>query len=103
MIEIEKIIQLIERGKQLGMVSSFEIDGKVIWSSVAIQKWNGIYMVYVDEIEEDKMTVEEYLRDEIQKFDNLLEALNFVNERTRINLKELQPRKGQKIFNPEFE
>ncbi len=51
----EKLIQWIEDGKQLGKVFSFNRNGKLIWSSVGIQKWQGIYKVYVDEIEEENI------------------------------------------------
>lgn len=103
MENIKKIIQLIELGKQLGSVFSFKINGKIIWSSVAVQKNKGIYKVYVDEIEEDKMASESYLRDEIKKFNDLLEALNFIDSNTHAKSRDLKPCKGQKIFNPDFE
>ncbi|GBC63444.1 hypothetical protein DENIS_4438 [Desulfonema ishimotonii] len=103
MENMEKIIRWIEDGKQLGKVFSFEDSGKTFWSSVGIQKWRGSYKVYVDEIEEGKMVAEEYLTDEIKQFDMLSKALNFIDNNTKINAKDLRPCKGQKIFNPEFE
>lgn len=39
MVDVEKIIEWIENGKQLGKVFAFVKDGKTIWSSVEIQKW----------------------------------------------------------------
>ncbi|WP_127490271.1 hypothetical protein [Paenibacillus ehimensis] len=102
MPDTEKLIQWIEDGKQLGKVFSFNRNGKLIWSSVGIQKWQGIYKVYVDEIEEENMDAEKYLRDEIKKFSNLVEALKFIEQNTQISLSELQICKGQKIFNPNF-
>lgn len=98
----EKLMQWIEDGKQLGKVFSFNRNGKVIWSSVGIQKWQGIYKVYVDEIEEENMDAETYSRDELKKFTNLMEALTFIEQNTETNLSELQICKGQKIFNPNF-
>lgn len=103
MVDLEKIIQLIENGKQLGKVFSFTRDGHTIWSSVGIQKWEVIYKVHVDEIEEEKIDAENYLRDEIKKFNDLLDALKYINENTEINSAELQPCKGRKVFNPNFD
>lgn len=103
MSDIEKIIQWIESGKQLGKVFSFECNGKTIWSSVGIQKWNDIYKVYVDEIEEEKMSDEEYRRNEIQRFVNISDAISYIDSKTKMNLMDLRPCKGQKIFNPNFE
>lgn len=103
MVYSAKIIQLIEGEKQLGKVFSFIRDGHTIWSSVGIQKWEDVYKVYVDEIEEKSMDSENYIRDEIKKFNNLSDALKYINQNTEINSLELQPCKGQKVFNPNFE
>ncbi|MFH0897951.1 MAG: hypothetical protein V1855_00030 [bacterium] len=99
----DKIIQWINNGKQIGKIFSFKINGKIIWSSVGIQKWQNVYKVYVDEIEEKNITSENYLRNEIKKFDKLSDALNFIDKNTKINSNDLEPCKGQKIFNPKFE
>ena len=49
-------------GLQVGKVYSYSSKNTTIWSSVGIQKWNNVYKVYIDEIEEKKMEAEEYLR-----------------------------------------
>jgi len=103
MNDLEKIKNWIENEKQLGKRFSFEKNGKKFWSSVGIQKWQECYKVYVDEIDEDKMSAEDYERDEIKKFNNLSDALKFIKNNTRIEINELNPCKGQKIFNPNFE
>ncbi|MGG4143922.1 hypothetical protein ABEW34_12380 [Paenibacillus algorifonticola] len=103
MSEIKKIENWLEEGKQLGINFSFENNGKKIWSSVAIQKWNNIYKAYIDEIEEDKMDSEEYRREEIHQFENLNDAFELINKTTLVNLNDLAPCKGQKIFNPSFD
>lgn len=94
---------MIEKGKQLGKVFSFIRNDEIVWSSVGIQKWNGIYKVYVDEIYEKDMYNEDYLRDEIRRFNNLSDAINYINENTETNLSYLKPCKGQRVFNPNFE
>jgi hypothetical protein len=98
-----KIIQWIESGGQVGKVFSFYRSDKTIWSSVGIQKWQGIYKVAVDEIEEENMEAEKYLRDEIRTFNNLSEALKYIDEATETPSLQLAPCKRQKIFNPSFE
>lgn len=103
MASTEKLIQWIENGKQLGNVFSFDINGKTIWSSVGIQKWQGIYKVYVDEIDEENMVAEKYLREEIKKFIKLSEAIKFIEQNTQTNLLDMQICKGQRVFNPEFD
>lgn len=99
---IEQVIQWIENGKQLGKTFSFEINGKTIWSSVGIQKWEGIYKVYVDEIAQENMHAEKYTRDEIRSFGNGMEALNYIEQHTRSKVSDLQVCKGRRIFNPNF-
>lgn len=103
MASTEKLIQWIENGKQLGNVFSFDINGKTIWSSVGIQKWQGIYKVYVDEIDEENMVAEKYLREEIKKFIKRSEAIKFIEQNTQTNLSDMQICKGQRVFNPEFD
>ncbi|WP_205410205.1 hypothetical protein [Acetivibrio cellulolyticus] len=97
------MIQWIESGKQFGKIFSFEKDKKTIWSSVGIQKWQNVYKVYVDEIEEENMNAEKYLRDEIKRFNTLADALQYIDENTQINPLDLKPCKGQKVFNADFE
>ncbi|WP_334072016.1 hypothetical protein [Paenibacillus sp. A14] len=103
MANTEKLIQWIENGKQLGNVFSFDINGKTIWSSVGIQKWQGIYKVYVDEIDEENMVAEKYLREEMKEFTNLREAIKFIEQNTQTNLLDMQICKGRRVFNPNFD
>ena len=97
---VEKIIEWIEKNKQVGKVYSYSSDTIIIWSSVGIQKWNNVYKVYIDEIEEEKMVAEEYLREESKCFDEVNKALKYVDNETQISVLELKPLKGQKVFDP---
>lgn len=97
-----RLIDKIENGQQLGQRLSFEINGETWWSSVGIQKWEGKYKVYVDEILESNMNAEEYQREEIISFENVDDALVFIDSNTHANLENLLPCKGQRIFNPRF-
>lgn len=95
------IVDKIERGKQVGQRFSFLLNGTVFWSSVGIQKWKGEYKVFVDEVQEDRMTAEDYQRQEIITFAAIEDALQYIKDCTYTELDKLAPCKGQKIFNPQ--
>lgn len=99
----EQIQAWLEAGKQLGKVFSYEHDGQVYWSSVAIQKWDGKYKLYIDEIAESAMVSEGYCREELYNLLNFDELVNAVNLKSRIQIYDMTPCKGQKIFNPAFD
>ena len=103
MNSMESIIRTIEKGQQLGKRFSFIKDKKIIWSSIGIQKYNGNYKVYVDEIEEGKMSDGEYAREDIKVFNTISEAFDFISQTTTISWNQLSYCKGQKIFNPDFD
>jgi len=92
----------ISEGRQLGIRFSFIRNGNLYWSSIGIQKWGGLLKVYVDEILESEMDAENYSREELLEFSNVDNALKFISENTIVNIENLKPCKGQKIFNPEF-
>lgn len=98
----QNLTRWISGGKQIGKVFSFDRNGELCWSSVAIQKWGEVVKVYVDEILESQMDAEIYLREETLAFDSIESALEFVSNSTMAELEQLSPCKGQKIFNPEF-
>jgi len=92
----------LEKGKQLGKIFSFEIDGEALWSSVAIQKCGNLYKVYIDEILESNMDSGDYHKEMIRSFSNLDEAISFIKENSNVRFQDLKPLRGQKIFNPLF-
>ena len=102
MSQENKQIRLISEGKQIGARFSFVEHGKTIWCSLGIQFHDGKFKVYLDEIEEGKMDVDEYRKDVGISFTSVSDALDWVRENTQISLDELQPCKGLKIFNPVF-
>jgi len=93
----------IENGKQLGSSFSFKQQNKTVWSSVGIQKYDGAYKVYIDEIDEVNMDAEDYSREETKEFQALSEALEYIEATTILTFDRLQPCKGQRIFNPKFD
>jgi len=95
-----KLIEWIAKNKQVGHSFSFEEGGELYWSSVAAQKWNGKFKVYVDEILDSQMACDNYLREEVIEFDSIQCAIEFISENTRCSPEKLAPCKGQKIFEP---
>lgn len=100
MANIEKLREWILNNKQVGKVFSFEKNGELCWSSVAIQKHEDVIKVYVDEILESQMDAENYLREELINFVNVDDAINYVSKETMVEINDLFPCRGQKIFNP---
>ena len=98
----QKLARWVLENKQIGVVFSFEHHGAVYWSSVAIQKWQDVIKVYVDEILESQMHAENYSREEIAEHDSIESALEFVSTKTRAEPEMLFPCKGQKIFDPKL-
>jgi hypothetical protein len=103
MKHLEKVRHWLESGKQIGEVFSFEKNSEKYWSSVGVQKWEGYYKVYVDEILESKMAAEDYSIEKIARFDSIELVEDFISANTKTKLELLTPCKGQKIFNPAFE
>ena len=97
-----KAQQSVEAGKQVGASFSYENAGETYWTSVGVQKSEGVYLVYVDEIREAKMSAEEFEREEMIAFDTIEAAAAFVDANTRASFHDLRPCKGQKVFNPAF-
>ena len=97
------INEKLEKGQQLGKSFSFDLDGKSVWSSVGIQKWKGLYKVYIDEIFEIDIAAEIYQKELIRNFSELDEAIVFIKENSRATFQELGPLKGQRVFNPAFD
>jgi hypothetical protein len=90
----------IESGRQVGLTFEFLLSGERCWGAVAVQKWEGRYKVYVDEVLERNMSAEVYEREELRVFDTVEDAARYVDEHTRADFGALRPCKGQRIFNP---
>lgn len=88
----------IERGKQIGKRFSFERDGTMFYSTIAIQKKGDRYQVVIDEIDERHLASEDFSREETRIFDRLEEAVLFIESTTSIKVEDLRPSKGQKWF-----
>ena len=95
----------ILKGKQIGCRENVEKDGVVFFHSVAVQKWNGKFKVFVSKIEENQLTTYEDVEDgvtQIIPLDTIEAVLNYFDDVLKIDIEKLHPLKGQKIFNPKF-
>ena len=100
---LDNVRRWIEAGKQVGKHLIVEKNGKNYWLTAGIQKWNGIYKLYLSEIEEDLMEDEDYLVDEINEVHHFEGLAPLMAAKTLIRLEELTPMKGNKAFNPHFD
>lgn len=100
-MSIEQVSKSIESGRQVGKRFTFEDEnGQRCWSSVAVQKWKGLYIVVIDEIPEEEMGGMVYTKDIYVKLNSLDEVISFVKGNSHTELNELGPLKGRKIFDP---
>ncbi|WP_092769490.1 hypothetical protein [Hymenobacter actinosclerus] len=104
MDELSRVRNWLEAGKQVGKSWSWVESGKTYWGSVGVQKWQGVYKIYVDKIEEARMSnLEDYDTDQIIETKCFEQIQHILTATCFINLVELIPQKGQKIFNPELD
>ncbi len=99
---MQDLIRWVSENKQVGEVLSFLKDGEICWSTVAIQKWEGVFKVYVGEVLESQMVAENYQREEALEFEFVEDAIEFVSNNTKATVGNMKPCKGQKIFNPKL-
>ncbi|WP_400192663.1 hypothetical protein [Hymenobacter sp. B81] len=99
---LDRVRSWVEAGKQIGKTFCYERNGQRCWLSVGIQRWEGIYKLYLSEISEANIVAEEFLRDETIPYASFEELLIGYAEQTDIPMEELTPLKGQKLFNPRF-
>ena len=96
------IYEKLESGKQLGINKMVKRNSIIYWYSYAIQKVNNLYFVYESEIEEDKMAMEEYEYETVDKYQSFDEVKNNYEEKYGIKFTDIKPLKGQYIFNTRF-
>lgn len=77
-------------------------NNETVWLSMGIQKHGGTYKTYISEIFDSKIEAEDYLREETKEFPTPGAALDYLNLESKLDILDLSPCKGQKIFNPNF-
>lgn len=92
----------LDKGKQQGISKQVDKNGKLYWYSYAVQKINGIYIVYECEIAEENMAAEVYEYENVTKYSSFDEVKENFVEKYGITFADVGPLKGQYLFNPKF-
>ena len=69
---------------------------------VGIQKWQGVYKLYIDKIDESQPVDYDAENEEIIQVGDLDSLVRVIGMKSPFTIEELAPLKGQKIFNPQF-
>lgn len=96
------MIDKIEQGKQLGIDKRICRENKYYWYSYAIQKKDDIYFVYECEIAEEKMAMEEYEYENINKYHFWDDVVKNFPGNYGIGFEDISALRGQRIFNVEL-
>lgn len=97
---LEKIIELIESGRQLGVSKIVKVDKTDIAYTYAVEKHNNKYIVYIDEVNLDEMYYDE-LNDteQIYVYNSFSEFMDNFIHKYDVKFEDFSVSKGQKFFN----
>lgn len=102
-MEKNRLIQLIENGRQVGVSRIIECENTNIAYTYAIQKRHGKYIVYIDEYDLDNCYVyEDNPTEKIFIYDSFEDFLKNFNSKHDVTLEDFHISKGQKFFNVDF-
>ena len=100
----EKLIRIVENGKQIGVSKMIENNGYTIVYTYAIQKKQDKYVVYIDEYNLDTAYADEM--DEptevVVVYENIFDCIHNFDTKYNIQFEDLGVSKGQKYFNIDF-
>ena len=99
------IIEKIESGTQVGMNTITIVDNEKIYYSLAVQKWDGVYKIFTRKIAENKMAAYEDYEEEAEKIvvvDTIGDVVDYLENVLEVDINDLHPLRGQRIFNPGF-
>ncbi|TGE29083.1 hypothetical protein [Hymenobacter metallicola] len=102
MDSLTRVETWLEAGKQIGKSAPVKENGNIVWWSVGVQKWQGIYKLYTDSFIESKPLDYDSDSEEIVEAADFETLSNLVSSKSPFKIEELAPLKGQKIFNPRF-
>jgi len=99
------ILEKIENGTQVGVNTITIIDNERIHYALAVQKWDGVYKIFTRKIEESKMAAYEDYEEEAEKIvvvDTIGDVVDYLENVLEVDINDLHPLRGQRIFNPGF-
>lgn len=100
----QKLISIIENGKQVGISKIINCNGTDIAYTYAVQKKKGKYIVYMDEVDLGKIYENEF--DDTEKvtiYDSLEEFINHFEHKYGVTFEDFHISKGQKFFNEDID
>ena len=102
-MEREKLVAIIENGKQVGISKIIDCEGIHIAYTYAVQKKQGKYIVYIDEYDLNNCYANEF--DDTEKIiicDSFEEFIHDFNDKYGVIFEDFHVSKGQKFFNADF-
>ena len=101
----ERVLDLVERGKQIGSWFSFVKEDELFWATLALQKLGAEYLAHVAVISEQNMVSEKFEVYETKAFPTLALAIGHLQAHSPspFAIGSLSTFKGQKGFSPEAE
>lgn len=101
----DRVLDLVERGKQIGSSFTFVKDDESFWVTLALQKIGAEYLAHVVVISEQNMACEKFEIYETRAFPTLALAIGHLQARSPspFTTSSLSTFKGQKAFSPEAE
>lgn len=100
-MEKTKLIDLIEKGKQVGISRIIKCDNANIAYTYAIQKKQGKYIIYVNEYDLD-FCYEEENTEKTFIYYTLAEFMENFDHKYDVTFEDFNVSKGQKFFNVEW-
>ncbi|TQF13757.1 hypothetical protein FJV41_22185 [Myxococcus llanfairpwllgwyngyllgogerychwyrndrobwllllantysiliogogogochensis] len=99
MIETPRIMHAqTHSGKQVGKCGYVTKMGVSIYRRMAIQRSGGEFVAYSFEVPEAQMVLEEAATEAVKGVSTLEEALQFLRDISRCDVRDLDPLKGAQIF-----
>lgn len=99
-MEKEKLLRILENGKQIGISKIIEVNAEQIVYTCAMQKKQGRYAVYTDEYNLNTFYADEMDEntETISWYDNQVDCISHFQPKYGIQFEELGISKGQKFF-----
>ncbi|WP_147443195.1 hypothetical protein [Corallococcus sp. AB011P] len=93
-----RLREWISAGRQVGKSGYRAREGESICQSMGIQRSGDVFVAYYFEIPEALMAVEENALELMERFETLEAALAFLEKVSGLDVLDMTPQKGHKIF-----
>ena len=96
-----RLINLIERERQIGADNEVELGGITYFETAGLQKWKGKYRLSISIFDLSKSDIDDSEVNEVLEFTTLNEAVSYMEKNCSIRFEKMNVCKGSKVFNPE--